>query len=265
VSGRSGIIPAVVLLAGLLYSDTSFARITPEEYGSLGVTVPDGAVVPLSATVADENGRNHPLADFVTGPTVLVFADYECRTLCGPAILFLADALEQSGLRAGEQYRLVAIGLDGHGTVAAAARMRHERLGARAVSDAASFLTADEATVGALTTALGYRYRYDAEAGQYIHPAAAFVLRADGRVSRVINEMGFSAEDLRLALVEASEGRIGTLGDQMRLICSTFDPAHGTYNLAISRLLASAGVTTIVLLAGGIGLLLRFERHAARR
>jgi protein SCO1/2 len=265
MSRRSKPVAAIAFLALLILPDVASARITPEEYRSLGVTVPENAAVPLYAAVADETGRSHPLRDFVTRPTVLVFTDYECRTLCGPAIVFLADALEQSGLRAGEQYRLVSIGLNGHGTTAQAARMRHDRLGERAINDAAVFLTADEATVATLTTALGYRYRYDPDAGQYIHPAAAFVLRADGRVSRVINEIGFSAQDLRLALIEASEGRIGTLGDQVRLICSTFDPLHGTYNLAISRLLAGAGATTILLLAGGIGLLLRFERRTARR
>jgi protein SCO1/2 len=264
MSRTSRSVAAIALLALLALPGEVSAGITPEEYRALGVTVPENAAAPLSAIVTDETGRSRPLSDFVTGPTVLVFTDYECRTLCGPAAVFLADALEQSGLRA-DQFRLVAVGLDGRGTAAQAAQMRHDHLGARAIDDAIAFLTAGEATVATLTTALGYRYRYDPDAGQYIHPAAAFVLRRDGKVSRVINEIGFSAQDLRLALIEAGEGRIGTLGDQVRLICSTFDPQRGTYNLAVSRLLAGAGATTILLLAGSIGLLLRFERRGARR
>ena len=102
--------------------------------------------------------------------------------------------------------------------------------------------------------ALGYRYAYDAEHDQFVHPGAAYVLRADGRVARVLTGIGLSGGDMRLALVEAGEGRIGTLGDQVRLLCSGFDPAHGTYNLMVSRMLAVAGARRRSLaLGGGIG------------
>jgi len=87
------------------------------------------------------------------------------------------------------------------------------------------------------------------------------VLRADGTVSRVLTELGLDSADLRLALVEAGQGRIGSIGDQVRLICSTFDPRHGTYTLAVSRLLAGASAATLLLMAGGIGLLVRAGRR----
>jgi protein SCO1/2 len=255
---------AIVPLALLALMGEASARLTPEEYRAIGVTVPQNAAVPLSAAVTDEAGRHHALADFIARPTVLVFADYTCRTLCGPALAFVADALDQSGLRAGARFRLVVIGLDGRGSSSDMDRLRREHLQGRALDKATVFLHADAATSARLTTALGYRYRYDAEADQDIHPAAAFVLTADGKVSRVLTELGLTAQDLRLALVEAGHGRIGSFGDQVRLLCSTFDPRHGTYTLAISRLLAGASGVTLVLLAGGIGLLWRADRRAAR-
>ncbi len=113
-------------------------------------------------------------------------------------------------------------------------------------------MNANARDIQAITSALGYRYAYDDEAGQYIHPAAAYALTADGKVSRLLNDFGLSGRDIRLALVEASQGRIGTVGDQVRLLCSAFDPAHGTYNVLVSRMLAIAAVMTIVLLGGGI-------------
>jgi len=140
--------------------------------------------------------------------------------------------------------------------------MRKQHLGGDAALGAATtFVTADQPTVTRLTAALGYRYAYDQEHDQYVHPGAAYVLRADGRVSRVLTGLGLSPADMRLALVDASQGRIGTLGDQVRLLCSGFDPAHGTYNLMVSRVLAATGLATMLSLAGGIGLVILLGRR----
>ena len=140
--------------------------------------------------------------------------------------------------------------------------MRRAHLGEdTALNRATVFATTDAAGVEALTAALGYRFRYDADADQYVHPAAAYVLSADGKVSRLLTGIGLSGEDMRLALVEAASGRIGTWRDQVRLLCSGFDPAHGTYNLLVSRLLAGTGAFTILLLGGFIGTLLWMDRR----
>jgi len=213
--------------------------------------------------VIDEAGHERPLGSLITGPTVLVFADFTCRTLCGPTVAFVAAALEQSGLRANEQFRLLVIGIDPKDSTQDAARMRREHIGDSRIGDATTFLTTDRLSIDVLTSALGYRFRYDSEADQYIHPAAAFVLRADGKVSRVLTGIGLSGDDMRLAVIEASEGRIGTLRDRVRLLCSAFDPAHGVYNLVISRALAGAAIVTVMLVAGGIGCLALMGRRPA--
>jgi len=250
---------AIVPLCLLVLMGDASARLTPTDYRAIGVSVPQDATLPLSAVISDDAGRHHAIRDFIARPTVLVFADFTCRTLCGPALAFVADALDQSGLP-GTQFRLLVIGLDGRGTAEDVDRLRREHVQGRALDAAAVFLRADAATSAALTRALGYRYLYDAEADQDIHPAAAFVLTPDGKVSRVLTELGLDARDLRLALVEAGQGRIGSLGDRVRLLCSAFDPQHGIYTLAISRLLAGASGVTVLLLIGGIGLLWRADR-----
>ena len=229
------------------------ARPSPDEYRDVSVSLPPHAAAPRAALVRDEDDQPRPLSDLITQPTILVLADFTCRTLCGPTVAFVASALEQSGLRPNEQFRLLVIGIDPKDQPADAVRMRRDHIGGSPVGDATMFLTADHRTIETITSALGYRYRYDAEADQYVHPAAAFVLRADGRVSRVLTGIGLSGEDMRLALVEASEGRAGTLGDQVRLLCSAFDPAHGTYNVMISRVLAGSAIVTIAFLGAGIG------------
>jgi len=244
---------AAILIAAIAASSAASARPLPIEYKGVSVSTAPNARIPLSATVRDEAGDTRVLGALLGEPTVLVFADFTCRTLCGPAVAFVAAALEGSGLRAKEQFRLLVIGLDPKDSADDAANMRRDHIGDSAIGDATTFLTADAPTIRAITSALGYAFRYDTEADQYVHPAAVFVLRANGDVSRVLTAIGLSGEDMRLALIEANEGRGGTFADKVRLLCSAFDPAHGTYTLAVSRALAGLGVITTVLLAGGIG------------
>lgn len=250
---------AVLALASFL---PAVAAVAPETYDSVAVVLPVDAAVPLDAVVTDERDRRVALRELISKSTVLVFADYTCNMLCGPIVAFVAAALEQSGLRAGEQFQLLVVGLDPKDSAADAARMRREHLGGDASLDRASaFVTADQPAVDRLTLALGYRYAYDREHDQFVHPAAAYVLRADGHVARVLTGLGLSGSDMRLALVEAGEGRIGTLGDQVRLLCSGFDPQHGAYNLAISRVVAATGLVTMLALGGLIGTLMLWDRR----
>jgi protein SCO1 len=255
--------PLAALLAGLLPTAAS-GRITPADYRDAGIAVPANATLPLSATVTDTAGERRNLRDIVSRPTVLIFADYKCRTLCGPILSFVASALEQSGLRAGDQFQLLVIALDPKSAVADAEDLRSNHIDAASpLLNASIFATADQATITTLTAALGYRYVFDADDATYIHPAAAYVLTPSGKVSRVLTGIGLNGTDMRLALVEASAGRIGTFRDQVRLLCSAFDPAHGTYNLLILRVLEWSAAGTIVLVGSGIGLLLMAGRRRA--
>ena len=245
----------------LLAASCANAGVTPEAYRNVGVTVPANAAVPGDAVVTDENGRQRRIADMIIRPAVLVFADYTCTTLCGPIVDFVTAALEQSGLPP-DQFQLLFVGLDPKDTAADAGRMRRTHLTtASAINAATVFVSTDAANIQRLTAALGYRYAYDEEHDQFVHPAAAFVLRADGRVAKVVTGLGISASDLRLALVEAGEGRIGTFGDEVRLLCSGFDPQHGVYNVLISRVLAGSAIATVMALGGTIGLLALVSRR----
>jgi protein SCO1/2 len=238
------------------------AALTPQQYRDVGISLPAAAAVPLDAAVTDDDGRRTTLRELIAGPAVLVFADYTCTTLCGPIVAFVSAALEQSGLIAKDRFQLIIVGLDPKDTAADAMHMRRAALDGDAVLDGATrFVTADEATIHRLTQALGYRYAYDADHDQFVHPGAAYVLRADGQVSRVLTGLGLSGGDMRLALVEAGEGRIGTIGDEVRLLCSGFDPAQGTYNLMISRILAVVALATVLALGAGIALLVLAGRR----
>jgi protein SCO1/2 len=132
-----------------------------------------------------------------------------------------------------------------------------------AVASATIMLTADAQTIRAVSDAVGYRFSYDAEHDQFAHPAAILVLTSDGRVSRTLSGLGASTEDLRLALVEAGNGRIGTLRDHVRLLCYGFDPSVGVYTLSVYRALSIAAALAVVALAMAIGFMSLRPRRAS--
>jgi protein SCO1/2 len=212
-----------------------------------------GSRVPLNTQWKDESGASVTLGDALRRrPALLLFADYTCTTLCGPTLTFVGDALAKSGLNPNE-YRLVVLGLDPKDGPQQAAAMKRERISTDAVATAAIFLAGDEATVHEAADSVGYRYAYDAEHDQFAHSAALLVLASDGRVTRALSGMGLSANDLRLALVEAGEGKIGSFVDHVRLLCYGFDPSIGAYTPLIYRSLAFGSALTVVVLVLGIG------------
>jgi protein SCO1/2 len=231
-------------------SAASHAGLVTSSLDSVDVKVPPDARMPLQSHWRDEQGDDLTLAQAIAGrPTLLIFADYTCSTLCGPALTFVADALGQSGLASGD-YRLVVLGIDPKDGPGAAAAMKRKQVGGVVQ---AALLTGDEATIREATGAVGYRFSYDAEHDQFAHPEVVLVLSGDGRVTRVLSALGIDANDFRLALTEASRGRIGSIVDHVRLLCYGFDPSIGAYTVSIQRALAVAGAITVVMLGVGIG------------
>src|SRR5689334_16539329 len=192
---RAGFRPlmAMIALASMMPAG-SLARVTPADYREVGASVPPNAHLPLDATVTDSSGAQQSLRDIISRPTVLVFADYKCRTLCGPVVSFVASALERSGLSADGQFELLVVGLDPKDVAADASDMRRRHIDAGSpLFEASNFVTADQPTVKALTAAVGYSYYYDTDDTVFIHPAAAYVLTSNGGVSRVLTGLGLSA------------------------------------------------------------------------
>jgi protein SCO1/2 len=233
------------------------ADITQAQLRTVEVSPPQGAQIPATVTATDIHGTSLNVRSLIDRPTIFIFSDYTCTTLCGPILSFVAGALDQTGLKPGKDFNLIVMGLDPKDSAADAETMRKSRIGDDpALSAATTFLIADAAQVKSVTAALGYHYVYDAANDQFAHPAAAYVLAADGHVVHVIAGVGLSGDDMRLALVEAGKGAVGTITDQIHLLCYGFDVSKGAYNLAVSRILAITGLLTMVTLGGGIGFLI---------
>ncbi|MBR0799842.1 SCO family protein [Bradyrhizobium jicamae] len=221
--------------------------------------------LPLQTPLSDLNERSAPLKDWLGGvPTVWILADYTCETLCGPAISIVSNALADTGLSAGKDFRLIVAGFDPKDTAAQAQAMKGAQLSPRnGLAQHSAFLRAAAPDVSALTDAFGVRSVYDREHDQFAHPAAAFVVTPEGRISRALSALAVDAASLRLALVEAGQGHVGRWSDQIHLLCYGFDPASGTYTLAARRLLIATSSVSAIVLALLIGRLFRRE-HATK-
>jgi protein SCO1/2 len=223
------------------------------------------AVLPLDLPLQGERGDVKPVQQWLgNSPSVWILADFTCETLCGPVISIVSDALVQTGLIPGADFRLIVVGLDPKDTAIDAAEMKNAQVGTDGYLPAnAFFLRGDTKDIAKLTGAFGFRSVYDSEHDQFAHPAAAFVVTPGGRIARVLSGLALDPADLRLALVDASQGKIGSWADHIRLLCYGFDPESGVYTAAVGRIMASAGALTIIALA--LFILILFRREPAMR
>ncbi len=239
------------------------ANFTAAELASIAASPPPHAALPLDLSFRDESGRSATIGSAIGGvPALVIFADYTCHTLCGPIVEFTAAGLAKTGLRPGIDYRLLVIGLDPKDGLDTARAMRASHIDpGDPLGQAAIFLSGGDAEIRAATTALGLHYAYDAAHDQYAHPAAAYVLDAGGGVRRVLSPLGLDGGDLRLALVDAGNGAVGSLADRIHLLCYGYDPARGIYTERITAMLGFAAVATLGVMAGGFLLMIVRERR----
>jgi protein SCO1/2 len=258
--------PTALAIVAILFAAVPVrAAIVQRDLDQVGVAPPPHAALPLDLPLQSEDGTSKPLQSWLSAtPAVLVLADYTCETLCGPVIAIVSDALGKSELRPGKDFRLIVVGLDPKDTAADAARMKQAQVGAAGtMRDASTFLRGDAGAIAELTRTLGFKSVYDRDHDQFAHPAAAFVIAPDGRVARALSGLVVDPATIRLALVSAGNGTVGTFTDHIRLLCYGYDPASGTYTVAIGRLLATSGGATIAALILLIWLLLRREHARA--
>ena len=246
-------------------ADAAEAGLSERDLAQVALSPPPNASAPLDLAFRAPDGRTVTLRDaFDRRPALLLLSDFTCRTICGPALVIAAGALEETGLRAGVDFNLVVVGLDPKDT-ADDARTMLRQIGNPDLAAATRVLAGDAGSVHALTAAVGYNFVYDAAVEQFAHPAGALVLTAAGRVSRALSSLALNARDLRLALVEAGNGRTGTLVDRLTLLCYGFNATHGIYTLLIWRLLEIASISTMLGLATFLAILQRRRRRGRSR
>jgi protein SCO1/2 len=222
--------------------------------------------VPLDIPFADEQGHLVRLGDYLgTRPVVLAFVYYDCPLLCTQVLNALASALDVISLQPGADFEVVTISFDPREKPAVAAAKkdlslrRYRRPGA---ADAWHFLTGEQPAIKRATEAAGFRYVWDEGLKQFAHPTGIIVLTPAGRVARYLFGIEYGPRDLRLAIVDASAGKVGSPVDSFLLYCYHYDPMTGRYGLAIMRTMRLAGAATVLALAVFVGVMLRREHRA---
>jgi protein SCO1/2 len=217
------------------------------------------AQAPLGLVFRDEAERTVHLGDyFGAKPVVLALAYYKCPNLCTLVLTQLVESLRKISFDIGDQFEVVTVSIDPRETPAVAAAKkatylaRYGRTGAEA---GWHFLTGDQPSITALAQVIGFHYTYDAQLDQYMHPTGIMVLTPAGRIARYFYGIDYAPDDLRLGLVEASSGTIGSPVDQIMLFCYHYDPTTGKYDLLIRNILwVAVGVTMLALGAFVLGM-----------
>ena len=210
--------------------------------------------VPLDLVFRDESGNAVTLGQyFGQKPVVLVLAYYDCPMLCTIVLNGVLHSVKELKYNIGREFEVVTVSFDPTEKPSLAAAKKAIYVGLYDRPNAGAgwhFLTGDEPSIRQLTQAVGFRYNYDAQTKQYFHATGIMVLTPDGRLARYFYGIQYPSGNLRLGLVEASQGKIGSPVDQVLLYCSQYDPATGKYSVIVSHILKIAALATVLSLGG---------------
>jgi len=245
------------------------SNVRPPYLQNVGIEQHLNGQVPPDLTFVDDTGRTVKLGDyFGKKPLILNLVYYNCTMLCGEALAGLSGAMKMVKFNVGDEFDVVTVSFNPSETPEIAAAKKQDYLKRYGRAGAASgwhFLTGSAESINALTQAVGFQYQYDPKINQYAHATAIMVLTPQGRISRYFYGVDYPPKDLRMGLVEASQGKIGNAVDQVLLYCYHYDPATGKYGAIVTNILRLGAGLTILLLGGLIFILWRLDKAATRR
>jgi protein SCO1/2 len=250
---------ALAAVAGFLWTALAAAApasgIPANEFDTFAFQQHPGAALPLDAVFQDSQGRDVPLRKFFgTAPVLLDFEYDHCTTLCGVMLDRAVAALAALPLRAGRDYRVLAVDIDPAATPSDAEAFLRKH---GADKPGTVVLTGKEKAIRRLAQAAGFPFRRDEASGQFAHPAGFVIVTPAGHVARYLLGLDWRQLDLRLALDEAAEGKISAPADRVLLFCYCYNPKTGQYDVAVAKLLEVVGAATVLTLGGFIGLVVR--------
>lgn len=280
-----------VLLAGLC-AGTARAEAPFDPFASAGIEQKPGAQVPLDLRFRNDQGTLVSLGELIKQrPVILAPVYYRCPNVCGAQLASLFNLLTALSFEIGKDYEVIAFSFDPRETPADAQAERaklRERWPQLADSPHVHFLTDStpieqasrsndgglsvpvppqatrQSSGAALAEAIGFRYRWDPDIHEYAHASAIATLSPAGKLVRWLYGLGYQPDDMRLALTDAGEGRVGSLGDQLLLLCYHYNPRTGGYDNLVIGALQVGGIGTTLALGGFIGVTLWRERRKRR-
>lgn len=227
----------------------------PKELENIGVEDTTGKSIDLNLEFVNSEGKNVQLKEmFLTGKPVLLSPVYfKCPTLCNYHMNGVLDVLKKLDWDVGNQFQYIAISInpkEGPDLASEKKLAYIQEYGREGADQGYHLLTGKQSEISALTKELGFRYEWDEESQQYIHASVTYVLTPDGKISRIFQGIAFDSRDLKLAFIEAGNGKIGDFVDQFALFCFQFDPSKNRYTLYAYNLMRIGGGVTLLILAG---------------
>jgi protein SCO1/2 len=264
---------SVLLVAG----PPSFAQAVPDNIGPAAKNLPTilqnvnfrpelNAQIPLDTSFTDENGQSIELAQYFhqQKPVLLAFVYYGCPMLCTQLEQGVVGSLRMLSFNPGRDYDVVFLSFDDRDTTEMAAAKKKTSLDHFRRPETAAgwhFLTGSKASIASITNAANFRFNYDTKNNLFAHASGIMLLTPDGRISRYFYGVEFPGRDLRLGLVDASQGKIGTPVDKMLLFCFQYDPSTARYSATILSIMRLMAVGTV---AGLLLMILIFRRRDKR-
>jgi len=225
--------------------------------------------IPLEASFVDESGQVVQLGRyFGQKPVIITMVYYQCPMLCSQVLNGLTSSLNVLRFNVGRDFNIVTVSFDPRDTPSAAAAskktflQRYRRAGSE---EGWHFLTGNKDQIDALAHALGFRYAWDPEIQQYAHASGIMLLTPDGRIAQYYYGIEYAPRDLKFGLIEASQGKIGSLVEQVLLYCYHYDPSRGRYGAVIFNVLRVVALLTTLILGGFMAVMFRRDWVASRR
>lgn len=240
----------------------------PSILKNVGIEQHLDAQIPLDLKFRDEMGHEVKLGDyFGKRPVVLSMVYYQCPMLCGEVLNGQASVFSTLKFDVGKEFDVVTVSFDpteGPDLARGKKRSYVERYGRSGAEKGWHFLTGPEESIKALTEVVGFKYAWDDQLKQYAHAAAIMVVKPDGKIAQYFYGVEYSPKDLRFGIVQASQGKVGNVVDQVLLYCYHYDPRTGKYGAVVSRVLKIAGAVTVLILGGFLIIMFRLEPQQDR-
>ena len=264
------------LASGLAFASTAFAQnmysggggimapsanVKPPGLTNVGLEQRLNAQVPADLAFRDETGKPVKLGEyFGKRPLILSLVYFRCPMLCNEVLAGVEGSLKAISFNPGQDFDVLTVSFDPKDTPESATEKKAEMLKHYKRDGAAGgwhFLTGSQESIDALTKAVGFQYQYDNTTDQFAHTTGLMILTPDGKVAQYYYGVNFPPRDVRLGLIQASQGKIGTLADQVLLYCYHYDPKTGKYSAMINRIIQLGGGLTILSIGAVVLVLLR--------
>lgn len=253
----------LAVIFSLLFFKTSFTQIVTDqipELQNIDVVEHLGDTIPQHLTFINDRGEEVPLSNYLHRgrPLMLILAYYNCPMLCTLVLNGISQAIDQVDLKLGRDYEILTVSIDPEETVELAAAKKRTHLNMLNQSDSDSgwtFFVGREEEIKMLADAIGFKYYYIPERKEFAHPAVVLMLSEDGKITRYLYGIEYKPLDVKLSLLEAAQGKVGSTIDRLILYCFHYDPNAGGYVAVAANIMKLGGALTLGLILIFLGLL----------